>query len=76
MFTFIRWSLLLSLIIFIWFCISYFLNLSNEDIQYNKENAVNAIEQSDASLFFKPLSKKMKESAREKIEQYSKQLFD
>lgn len=76
MFTFIKWSLLLSFIIFIWFCISYFSNLSDEDIQYNKENAFIAIEQSDASLFFKPLSKKMKEAAKEKIGKTTQKWLD
>lgn len=76
MFTFIKWSLLLSFIIFIWFCTSYFLNLSQQDIGHNKENAINAIEKSDISLFFKPLTQKMKQNAKEKIDIYIKKFLD
>ena len=72
MFTLIKWFLILSFFVFIWFSISYFSNLDEHAVKQTKEEAIIAIENSDASLFLEPLSKKMKQSAWEKISNWFK----
>lgn len=72
MFTLIKWFLIVSFFSFIWFSISYFSNLSEHEVKQTKEEAITAIENSDAGLFLQPLSKKMKQSAWEKINNWFK----
>ena len=72
MFTLIKWLLIVSFFIFIWFSISYFSNLDEREAKQVKEDAIIAIENSDASLFLQPLSKKMKKSAWEKLSNWFK----
>jgi hypothetical protein len=67
MFTLIKWLLIVSFFIFIWFSISYFSNLDEHEVKQTKEDAIIAIENSDASLFLEPLSKKMKQNALDKF---------
>lgn len=74
MFSLIKWLGIITVVVAIWYFVSLFMALNEDEINHVKKGAIEAIDTGDSSAFTQPISEKVKSDLLQKKQSFLEQM--